>query len=181
MRRIAKVDRSKNVTITRNRTKENSRVLSVLILVSVLFILPMSGLAGMERYVLDYNDRYFENRRGGETTLMLKRTLKQQYPWVNTRDLKLKNVTLVAKSKVGRGHVQLRVGRRASDFYRISGHPKSFRRDYRKSYDRIRLSNPSRDSRGPWQMNLNGNFNVRKIIIITEDHHHTKRDYYSWR
>lgn len=181
MRRIAKVDQSKNITIQRNKNQKNGRVLSILILVSVLFILPISALAEMERYVLDFNDRYFENRRGGSTTLMLKRALQQQYPRVNTRDLILENVVLVAKSKVGNGHVQLRVGRRTSDFYRVSGHPKSFRRDHRKSFDRILLYNPSRDSRGPWQMNLNGNFNVRKIVLITKDSHHAKRDYYSWR
>lgn len=180
MRRTQKTDNSKSIMITAHKSQKIGRVLSILIFISVLLLLPLGAIAGMEKFVLDFDDRYFDSQKREPTTLMLKRMLKRQYPWVNTRDLKLNNVILVAKSKIGRGQAQLRVGRRASEFFRVAGHPKSFKRDHRKSFDRVRLYNPSRSSRGPWQINLRGNFKVRKIVLITEDTHLHRRDYYSW-
>ena len=180
MRRIQKTDDSKSIMKTAHKNQKIGRVLSVLIFISVLLTLPLSAFAEMEKYVLDFDDHYFNSQKGEPTTLMLKRMLKQQHPWVNTRDLKLNNVILIAKSKIGRGHAQLRVGRQASRFFRVAGHPKSFKRDHRKSFDRVRLYNPSRTSRGPWQINLRGSFKVRKIVLITEDTHLHRGDYYSW-
>jgi len=180
MRRIEKIDRNENGMVRKGTHLINSRVLTAMILLSALFILPVNGRAEVGKYVLDFNDRYFDNRRGEYTTLLLKRTLKEQYPWVDTRDLRLKNVILVAKSRIGRGHAQLRVGRNISDYYRIAGQPRRFKRDHRKSFDRVRLYNPSRTSWGPWQMNLSGTFKIRKIILVTEDTHYNKHDYYSW-
>ncbi len=129
MRRIQKTDDSKSIMKTAHKNQKIGRVLSVLIFISVLLTLPLSAFAEMEKYVLDFDDHYFNSQKGEPTTLMLKRMLKQQHPWVNTRDLKLNNVILIAKSKIGRGQAQLRVGRQASRFFRVAGHPKSFRRD----------------------------------------------------
>lgn len=153
------------------------RTLAVLIFLTALFLLPMTALAELERYVLDFGDRHIGGRRGQPAILMLKRTLKQQYPWIDTRNLTLRNVILVAKSRVGNGHAQLRVGRRVSDFYRVAGHPKAFKKNHRKTYDRVRLYSPTYNSRGPWQINLSGNFKVRKIVLIAENHN---RRYYNW-
>ena len=154
--------------------------LSAIVLLTALFLGPIQAQAQMDRYVLDFDDQYIGNRKGKEATLLLKRTLKDQYPWVNTRNLTLRNVILVAKSKVGRGYAQLRVGKQQTDYVRVSGHPKRFKRDHRKSFDRIRLYNPSYTSWGPWQIKLHGNFKVRKVILITEQSRRYGRDYYSW-
>ena len=180
MRRIENIECNENSMVTTRIQPINSRGIIAMILLSALFILPVNGRAEARRYVLDFNDRYFENRRGEYTTLMLTRTLRVQYPWVDTRDLRLDNVILVAKSRIGRGHAQLRVGGNTSYYYRIAGQPQRFKGDHRKSFDRVRFYNPSRTSWGPWQMNLNGTFKVRKIILITENSRNHRNDYYSW-
>ena len=162
----------REMTPNRQRVLKNNkneiikgRTLAVFIFLTALFLLPISALAELERYVLDFGDLHIGGRRGQPTTLMLKRALKQQYPWINTRNLTLRNVILVAKSRVGKGHAQLRVGSRLSDFYRVAGHPKSFKKNHRKTYDRVRMYSPTYNSRGPWQINLSGNFKVRKMTI----------------
>ncbi|NNK95923.1 MAG: hypothetical protein HKP41_16360 [Desulfobacterales bacterium] len=174
----------REMTLNRQHVLENNknhlvkgRTLAVLIFLTALLLLPMTALAELERYVLDFGDRHIGGRRGQPATLMLKRALKQQYPWINTRNLTLRNVILVAKSRVGRGHAQLRVGRRVSDYYRVAGHPRAFKKNHRKTYDRVRLYSPTYNSRGPWQINLSGNFKVRKIVLIAENHN---RRYYDW-
>jgi len=173
------------MTSNRQGVSKNNRkavikggTLAALILLAVLLLLPMTALAELERYVLDFGDRHIGGRRGQPATLMLKRALKQQYPWINTRNLTLRNVILVAKSRVGNGHAQLRVGRQVSDFYRIAGHPRGFKNNHPKTFDRVRLYSPTYNSRGPWQIHLSGNFKVRKIVLIAENHN---RRYYSWR
>ena len=178
MKRITLVNKMQTRAMLGN--VKQVRILSALVLLTALFLGPIQAHAQMNRYVLDFDDRYIGNRKGEGATLMLKRTLKDQYPWVNTRNLALRNVILVAKSKVGRGYAQLRVGRQQTNYVRVSGHPKRFKRDHRKSFDRVRLYNPSYTSWGPWQINLHGNFKVRKVILITERSRKYSRDYYSW-
>ena len=56
------------------------RKLAVLLVFTTLFLLPMTALAELERYVLDFGDRHIGGRRGQPATLMLKRALKEQYP-----------------------------------------------------------------------------------------------------
>ncbi|MGB3210195.1 MAG: hypothetical protein WBB19_05775 [Desulforhopalus sp.] len=144
-----------------------------LVLVAVLlmiFLVPINTMASRERFVLDFNDSHITGQRGEPATLFLKRSLKQQYPWVKISNIELRRAVLVAKSKVGRGNAQLRVGNRVTEMNRVDGHPSSFRDRKGYSFDRVNFWNPSRDSRGPWQVDLKGNFIVRKVVLEVENY-----------
>jgi len=82
----------------------------------------------------------------------------------------------VAKSKQGRGGAGLRVGKRATDMQGVGGRPSSFHNNHRSSFDRVKFCNPSHGSRGPWQLGLRGNFIVRKVVLIVDNHR--KRDHH---
>ena len=131
-----------------------------------------------QRIVLDFGDSFFRGRNGKGSTLFLKRELKRQYPEIDISRLRLNQVTLVAKSRVGRGNVELRVGPQISDAYRVAGRPQDFDRQNRHTYDRVRINAPTYETRGPWQLNLFGTFRVRKVVLEVEQN---PRNYYSWR
>ena len=170
-------DRIKNPEGCTRVTRFHVSILALLL--SILFLSPASGFAKVFRYDLDFNDRYFGYNNQKTTTLRLKRALKRQYPWVDVQNLRLKSVILVAKSRVGRGHAQLRIGHQRGDYVRIGGHPRQFNKDHRKTFDRVRLDNPSRRSWGPWQVNLYGTFKVRRVVLFAEDPYRKGRDFYS--
>ena len=138
---------------------------------------PALVMAAQERFVLDFNDSHIRGHKGEAATIFLKRSLKEQYPWVHVSDLELKKVVLVAKSKKGRGGAGLRVGKWATDMYEVGGGPRSFHDKGRHSFARVTFWNPSRSSRGPWQLGLRGNFIVRKVVLVVDNH--KRRDPYS--
>lgn len=143
---------------------------SLLLSLLMVFLLPGAAMAVQERFVLDFNDRHIRGHRGEPGTIFLKKSLKEQYPWVQVSDLELKKVVMVAKSKRGRGAAGLRVGKWATDMYEVGGKPRSFNHRGRSSFDRLRFLNLSHNSRGPWQLGLQGNFIVRKIVLVVENH-----------
>lgn len=151
---------------------------SMLIVLLLLLLSPLQAAAGKgkvdrERFVLDFGDSHFR----GNPTLFLKRELLNQYPGINIGDYTLRRVVLVAKTKAGRGSAQLRVGPELSRHYRVDGAPRSFHSHHRDSFDRIRISNPFRDSWGPWQLFLQGNFKVRKVVLVLERRHYRHYGY----
>jgi len=150
---------------------------SLLFAMLMLFCIPAWAMASQERFVLDFNDSHIRSHKGEAATIFLKKSLKEQHPWVQLSDLELKKVVLVAKSKQGRGGVGLRVGKVATDMYEVGGRPRSFHNNDRSSFDRVKFWNPSHGSRGPWQIGLRGNFIVRKVILIVDNHR--RRDHYS--
>lgn len=150
---------------------------SLLLAILMLCCLPVWGMASQERFVLDFNDSHIRSHKGEGATIFLKKSLKGQYPWVQVSDLKLKKVVLMAKSKKGRGGAGLRVGKWATDMYEVGGNPRSFHDNDRYSFDRVKFRNPSHGSRGPWQIELRGNFIVRKVVLIVDNHR--RRDQYS--
>ena len=101
---------------------------------------------------------------------------------MNIRDLHLRKVVLVGKTKGGRGHAQLRVGSHTTDMYRVQGHPRDFHYDDRSTFDKVRFYNPSYGSRGPWQLFLRGKFKVRKVVLIVEKERRYRDDrgYHDW-
>ena len=165
-------------SISKNKSKRRiwlSRSLPVTIL--MLFCVPAVVMASQERFVLDFNDSHIRGHQGKSATIFLKKSLKEQYPWVKVKDVELKKVILVAKSKRGRGGAGLRVGKRTTDMYEVGGRPRFFHDSDRNSFDRVKIWNPSHNSRGPWQLGLHGNFIVRKIVLFVDNHR--KRDEYS--
>lgn len=121
------------------------------------------------RYVINYGDRNFLGHGGEPSVLFLKRELLYQYPGLDVTNLRLREVVLVAKSKIGRGVAQLRVGPEISNFYQVAGRPRDFFSRNRYTFARVNINNPFRQSWGPWQLHLKGNFKVRKVILIVEE------------
>ncbi len=173
--------------------------ITVLVLLALSLFFPIGALADddhrrkghKERFVLDFGDQQFSSYHGEPSTLYLKKALRRQYPYVNVSDYRLRKVVLVAKTYYGRGNAQLRVGPEMTDLYRVGGHPHQFDRKKRNSFDKVRIHNPFRDSWGPWQLYLRGNFKVRKVVLVVEKRHQShygwshndypERHYYDWR
>lgn len=176
MRVIKQVMSKSNISAKNNNSKLYV-LRSLLFSLLMLSCLPALAMAGQERFVLDFNDSHIRGHKGEGSTIFLKRSLKEQYPWVKVSDLELKKVVLVAKSKKGRGGAGLRVGKWATDMNEVGGNPRSFHKNGKNSFDRVKFWNPSNSSRGQWQLGLRGNVIVRKIVLVVDNH--KRRDRYS--
>lgn len=164
-------------------TKKACRTIWLLLGIVLLAATSLSSVAhaGRERIVLDFDDSYYHATKGETATLFLKRELRQQYPGLRFRESDLRKVVLIAKSKKGRGKAHLRVGQNRSRSVRVDGRPNQFHDNRRHSFDRIKLHNPSHNSSGPWQIKLNGNFVVRKVVLILDNYDYPDhRGWYSW-
>lgn len=168
------------MTTDNTTSRSNCSPASVFFLAAVVFtILFAPGMAdkawaAKDRFVLDYNASQLRSHRGEPATLLLKKALREQYPWVTIDELELRRVVLIAKSRHGRGEAQLRVGHRATDRYRVTGGPERFRND-RRSFDRVLFRNPSSDSNGPWQIDLFGDFVVNKVVLEVDHRQYRER------
>jgi len=154
-----------------NRTREQ-KGLTILLLASLLmiFLMPFNAMASRERFVLNFNDSQIQSYQGRPATLFLRQSLKQQYPKAEISNMDLLKVVVVAKSHIGKGNAQLRVGNRVTPTKIVEGHPWTFYDERRYSFDRVNFVNPAYNSYGPWQVNLTGNFVVRKVVVEVEDH-----------
>lgn len=142
---------------------------------------PDFALAGREKIVLDFGDNYYRAGHGKTATLLLKHELRRQYPWLKIRNLELRKVVLIAKSKRGHGTARLLVGNNASYPERINGFPDQFHDNRGYSFDRVPFHNPSRASDGRWQIELQGNLVVRKVFLVLDDHDYRFNNrMYSW-
>ncbi|TKB11587.1 hypothetical protein [Desulforhopalus sp. IMCC35007] len=155
------------------REKYLAKILSATVV--ILLSSPLGAMAMVEQFVLDFNDSHIRGYQGEGATIFLKKSLKEQYPWLNLSRLELHNVVLVAKSKKGRGGAELRVGNWVTPMAEVDGNPRRFHNSDRSSFDRIRLWNPSKNSQGEWQIGLHGNLIVRKVVLMVENH--SPRDY----
>ena len=126
---------------------------------------PRYNRGGVERFELTFNrNRVFR----GQQTIFLKRRLREEYG-VNLNRFRIKAVVLVAKSRHGGGKAYLTVGDASSFEEIIDGRPHEFLR--RGGYSRVRLRNPKRNSRGPWQLHLRGQIKIKKVIVKLERKH----------
>ncbi len=129
-----------------------------------------------ERYVLDYDD---VNLRG-ENTLALKRKLQRQHG-ISADRLQLQRVRLVAKSRHGQGEAKLVVGQNSTRWQTLDGTPSEFRSNRPATYDREIFQNPSRRSDGRWQIKLQGNIKVKRVVLVVKKPNRAKKftiDYY---
>lgn len=140
-----------------------------LMLVLIVLCVPTIATASKERYVIDFGDSHIRGHKGEVTTVFLKKCLKEQYPWLDLKKSNISKVVLVAKSKKGKGSAQLRVGDRMTSMYQIKGSSRSFRDGRKSSFDHLVFKHPSGNSRGPWQMNLQGNLIVKKVVVEIEN------------
>lgn len=143
---------------------------AIFLILSGFFHQPVQARSSSERYVLDLDDIQLRGHRGEPATIFLKRTLKEQFPGVRIADLDLKKVVLVAKTKKGYGRALLRVGQEWSEDISVSGSSRDFYDSSRYTFDRVKFRNPALGSEGPWQIKLRGNFVVRKIVLVVDNH-----------
>ena len=164
----------------KSAVKKSEFSLPFLAAMLMIFLIPLNAMASRERYVIDFDDSHIRGHKGQAATIFLKRSFKEQYPWVNLSNMNLRRVVLVAKSKRGGGGAQLRIGDRVTDMYGVAGSPQSFQNDRPYTFDRIGFRNPSYNSRGPWQINLKGNFIVRKVVLVVEDNSRRRHQSRRW-
>ncbi len=115
---------------------------------------------------LDFQDSQIR----GHNVLTLKRALRDQYPELGLRGQTLKQVILVAKTRYGKGQAFLRIGDWVSRPQQVQGHPAEFGHHHYSSFYRKPFRSVPLNSRGRWQLELMGNFKVRKVILVLEDH-----------
>jgi len=104
----------------------------------------------------------------GFNVLKLKKMIKQQNPYIDLKTMKLLKVNLIAKSKGGRGQATLIVGQNASYPATVTGNPRMFHSQAPRSYSQILLQSPSAQSMGKWQIELQGNIKVEKVIVTVK-------------
>ncbi|MCA1747542.1 MAG: hypothetical protein LC655_07580 [Bacteroidales bacterium] len=142
-------------------------MISMVIVLFVFFLLPLSAMAERQRIVLDFADA--KSRGGEQITIFLKKELVRQYPGINVSDLRLHKVILVTTSVKGRGLAQLRVGPNSSGVYQVGRHPGKGNGRYKHSFSPVILMNPFRQSWGPWQLLLDGDLKVRQVFLEVEN------------
>ena len=130
-------------------------------------LVPAQAMAYREIFELDFAGSHIRGSRGNPAVLPLKKELMRQYPGVDVSQLRLHRIFVVARPVKGKGFAQLLVGRESSATYRIVGGAKSHRHD-RHSFGRVEIVNPFRQSWGPWQLVLSGEFIVHKIVLEVE-------------
>jgi len=104
----------------------------------------------------------------GANTLKLKQMIKMQNPGLDLQELKLKSVTLISKSRMGRAQATLIVGQSASYPATIFGNPGMFDSPAPRTFSPVTLINPSYDSQGVWQVDLQGNIKIEKVIVTVQ-------------
>ncbi len=130
---------------------------SLLLAIMGAVFMSQASLA-QERIELEFRDFTPVN---GEP-LRLKQELLRQHG-IRAEDYDLVSARLVAKTHAGRGTATLVVGNWRSRAERVN--MGDFNDHSPRSFDRVDFFNDSRDSRGVWQFELNGRFQVRKVVL----------------
>ena len=118
-----------------------------------------------EQVEIYYGDQHFVGR---DSVLYLKREIMNQHPYMSLQDYDLEGVTLVAKSKMGRGQAELMVGNSSQDRGTIGGDPRDFQSAMEYTFDRVQLNNYSGRDNGAWQIHMDGNIKVRSVIVYLQ-------------
>ncbi len=130
-----------------------------------------------QKFVLRFTNSTFRGHGPKPTILFLKKELRRQYPGIDVSSLRLREVVLVAKTKFGHGSAELRVGPQFSGPYTVAGRPDFFQSQRKHTFDKVRFQNPYLQSWGPWQLNLQGIFSVKKVVLLVD---HRPMRYNSW-
>jgi len=134
-------------------------------------VLMSSTAMAAQRYVLNLNDAEFS----GRSVIPLKQLLKRQHG-IRVERFDLEQVSMMAKSKHGRATGALKVGNFRSGEQRIHGDPRSYRNDSPFTFDRLSFFNNARRDRGEWQIVLEGNVKVRRIVVVLDRERRDERD-----
>lgn len=139
----------------------------------VVVITPQSLTAQPYQLEIPFGNYQIESSPGHPATLYLKRELRHLYPDIEPSELVLRKVVLVARSRHGQGLATLRVGQSVTSPRRVGGGRHRFEGHRSMNKHRLRFPNPSLDSRGAWQMLLDGRFVINKVVLVV----HKKRKY----
>ena len=136
------------------------------ILMAFAFSLVSTASWSLTREIsLDLDDAHIK----GQNVILLKRALRDQYPGLDLEGQSLSQVLVMAKSRHGHGKAALRVANWRSSSQTIGGVPRDFRDPSTDTYYVHAFDNVSADSWGRWQLELQGNFKVRKVILVLDD------------
>lgn len=111
----------------------------------------------------------------GKQVIQIKQKLKSQYPGVQLKNLELKSVNVVAKSKGKKSHRRARsgkatlsliVGQKSSPQKLVPASPYHFQNESSYTYNKISIKNPSYSDQGQWQIKTNGNIKVKSIVLV---------------
>ncbi len=123
--------------------------------------------AGIERLPIHLNGQEFQAMRG-QDTVPLRALLERTYGRGITAGRDLLRVVVVAKSRFGRGQMQLLVGNTISYPQTVFGHPEAY--DYPGGYYRMVFDNPAGHfSEGVWQLKLQGLIRIERIVVVTRN------------
>jgi hypothetical protein len=104
----------------------------------------------------------------GQQTLPLKRMIKAQYPNIRLQKFEILRVRVVGKSKRGNGTAELSVGQQTSYPVYLNGNGQDFQVNAPYTWDRQVIQNPKNNSNGPWQIKLQGNIKIKRVVVILE-------------
>lgn len=101
----------------------------------------------------------------GHSTLKLKQLIKSQRPNMDLSQMELKKVTLMAKSRMGRGQATLVTGQSASYPANVYGNSRGFHSSAPRTFSQVVLQNTNGMSQGRWQVELKGNIKVQEVVV----------------
>lgn len=152
-----------------NQSKERemkiSSMKSFIVIAATLFA--SSSFANQNRRVVLEMGQGGEHYRG-QQTLPLKGMIKAQHPNIRLDRFDLLKVRVVGKSKRGNGTATLTVGQRASHPVYLNGNRDDFHVNAPYTWDRHVIHNPKNNSNGPWQIQLQGNIKIKRIVAVLD-------------
>jgi len=114
------------------------------------------------RYELQLDDRMFKPR----DIVKLKLLLYRQYPKVRVNSLMLRRIEVIAKSRLGKGQIALRVGNAISEPATVAGDEKTFQSSDADSFSKTILINNAGDQAGSkWQLFIGGYIKIRRVVL----------------
>lgn len=138
---------------------------TLFMLIVLLFPLTVSAQL-TERVMLDFKDEPVYTTKSSSIIINLKQELRKQYPHLVPDERQLQKVILTAKSKFGKGTVQLQVNRVEHNHQTIPGSEYQFTNPARHTFAKTHLTNRADSSKGVWRLIFSGNFVVRKATLV---------------
>lgn len=123
--------------------------------------------AGRVRLELVLRDQEFISAQG-QDTVPLKALINRQHGRIDLQNYDLKRVAVFAKSRAGQGQISLVTGQDISQAQRIAGNPRDYRVDG-QYYSRYVFTSPGLEARGVWQLKLQGNIKIDRIVVVVQE------------
>lgn len=99
----------------------------------------------------------------GTHNIRLRQLLKDRNPWLQTRDFRLENVTIWAKSRAGKGVVRLVIDGQVIHQAGVPGDERSYFRHEASTYAAMQMHNHSYRQDPSWVLSTSGNIRILKM------------------